>query len=112
MVNQKGKISPSPTLRILKTAAPAVGKNKHHHQLDPTPAGIYHEETLLPVDGPNNLIKATRRASIGEGNFKRFRNRKDQDLKEEEEDNTSHQQHGGYKNKNQRPRPTSTRNYK
>ncbi|XP_045492084.1 uncharacterized protein LOC123691635 isoform X1 [Colias croceus] len=39
----KGKIAPSPTHRILKTAAPAISKN-HRHNLEPTPSISGDEE--------------------------------------------------------------------
>ncbi|KAJ8971668.1 hypothetical protein NQ314_000594 [Rhamnusium bicolor] len=49
--NPKGKINPSPSLRILKTAAPSLGKgNKHHRHLEPTPAGSINEEASLSVE--------------------------------------------------------------
>ncbi|XP_038213063.1 uncharacterized protein LOC119833600 isoform X2 [Zerene cesonia] len=39
----KGKIAPSPTHRIFKTAAPAISKN-HRHNLEPTPSILGDEE--------------------------------------------------------------------
>lgn len=97
--HQKAKISPSPTLRILKTAAPSLGKgNKHHRHLEPTPAGSINEETALPVDGlfnPHNAIKSTRKPTgPGGSSFKaRFKNRpKEPEVIEEnnEQDVVSH----------------------
>lgn len=97
--HQKAKISPSPTLRILKTAAPLLGKgNKHHRHLEPTPAGSINEETALPVDGlfnSHNAIKSTRKPT-GPGSLSlkaRFKNRpKDPEVTEEnnEQDVVSH----------------------
>lgn len=55
----KGKISPSPTHRILKTAAPAIAKN-HRHNLEPTPS-INDEETYT---------KSARRPSNSGNSFK------------------------------------------
>lgn len=85
--HQKAKINPSPTLRILKTAAPSLGKpNKHHRHLEPTPAASVNEETALPVESlfnSQNAIKPTRKPAGG--SFKtRFKNRpRDQDDSEE-----------------------------
>lgn len=137
IINQnKPKVNPSPSLRILKTAAPALGGKGHkapHHHLEPTPAGTLHDETVLPVEGlfnsaagsANNLIKPTRRPAGPTGrsaDFKpRFRNRKQEHEPSTEEDETEqdivpqqhHQQqqpHGGnnYKKSSTRPRPTQT----
>lgn len=86
---QKGKINPSPSLRILKTAAPTLGKgNKHHRQhLEPTPAGAINEEASVAADGhfgAQNSIKSTRKPNGAGGNFKRFKNRhKEPDVAEE-----------------------------
>lgn len=70
--HQKGKINPSPTLRILKTAAPQIGKsNKHHRHLEPTPVATTNEETQS-VDSIST-IRNTRKPS---GSFKSgFKNR-------------------------------------
>ncbi|CAK1578614.1 unnamed protein product [Parnassius mnemosyne] len=56
----RAKISPSPTHRILKTAAPSIAKN-HRHHLEPTP-------TLSSDD--NNFSKTTRRQSNNGSSFK------------------------------------------
>lgn len=69
--NQKPKIQPSSTLRILKTAAPSLNK---------TPKYVTNEEDL-PVEvvpsGPN-LVRASRRPAQAPNSFKnRFRNRED-----------------------------------
>lgn len=90
---QKGKISPSPTLRILKTAAPTLGKSGKHRQLEPTPAGSINEETALPVEGlftSQNSIKSTRKPSAPGGSFKpQFKNRS---RKQEPEENEATQE--------------------
>lgn len=60
--HQKGKINPSPTLRILKTAAPQIGKsNKHHRHLEPTPVATTNEETQS-VDSQSS-VRNTRKPS-------------------------------------------------
>ncbi|CAH2092301.1 unnamed protein product [Euphydryas editha] len=56
----KAKISPSPTHRILKTAAPAIPKN-HKHNLEPTPS---------LSDEDNNHGKTTRRQTSSGSTFK------------------------------------------
>lgn len=64
----KPKVAPTPTARILKTAAPNLSKSKVH--LEPTPAGSLHEETALPLealfhgDKNANLIRPSRRPGI------------------------------------------------
>lgn len=69
--NQKPKIQPSSTLRILKTAAPSLNK---------TPKYVSNEEEL-PVEsaqGGSNLVKTSRRPGQSTNSFKnRFRNRED-----------------------------------
>lgn len=61
ILGQKPKINPSPSLRILKTAAPALGKsNKHHRHLEPTPAASINEETALPVESLFNSQNSIR----------------------------------------------------
>ncbi|XP_045487816.1 uncharacterized protein LOC111001722 isoform X1 [Pieris rapae] len=55
----KGKISPSPTHRILKTAAPAITKN-HRHNLEPTPS----------ISDEENHTKAARRQPSSGTSFK------------------------------------------
>ncbi|XP_075972215.1 uncharacterized protein LOC142974011 isoform X2 [Anticarsia gemmatalis] len=56
----RGKISPSPTHRILKTVAPSIAKN-HRHNLEPTPS---------VADDESNFGKTTRRQNNGGGSFK------------------------------------------
>nr|XP_008192116.1 PREDICTED: uncharacterized protein LOC663093 isoform X2 [Tribolium castaneum] len=79
---QKAKISPSPTLRILKTAAPSLGKGKHHRHLEPTPAGSI-EETIVAAESSNS-IKSTRKPA-GPTFKPRFKNRQKEDEEESEE---------------------------
>jgi hypothetical protein len=89
--HQKAKINPSPTLRILKTAAPSLGKaNKHHRHLEPTPAGSASEETALAAESSQNSIKSTRKPTGPAGSsFKpRFKNRQ----KEPETDDENNEQ--------------------
>lgn len=64
--NQKAKINPTSTLRILKTAAPTFGNNKHHVV---TPAKVEEDSSE----------RSTRKLTYGNNNsFKnRFRNRDD-----------------------------------
>lgn len=76
----KGKINPSPTLRILKTAAPTLSKgNKHNRHLEPTPAGSISDEVSLPVEAlfnSQNSIKSTRKPTgPGTGYKQRFKNK-------------------------------------
>ncbi|CAH0721522.1 unnamed protein product, partial [Brenthis ino] len=56
----KAKISPSPSHRILKTAAPAITKN-HRHNLEPTPS---------IVDEDSSFSKTTRRQTSNGSSFK------------------------------------------
>lgn len=76
---QKGKINPSPTLRILKTAAPQLGKSNKHRNLEPTPAASINEETALPVENlfhSQNSVKSTRKpANPGQSSKSSFKNR-------------------------------------
>ncbi|PSN43002.1 hypothetical protein C0J52_21299 [Blattella germanica] len=64
----KLKPTPSSSLRILKTAAPSLGKAKNSAHLEPTPAGSLYDETVaLPLEAlfssapSSNLIRASRR---------------------------------------------------
>ncbi|CAH0560713.1 unnamed protein product [Brassicogethes aeneus] len=79
--NQKGgKINPSPTLRILKTAAPQL-KGKPHRHLDPTPVASVSEENSLPVEqlfGGQNTIKSTRKP-VGTRKFKNRASKEEKD---------------------------------
>lgn len=79
--NSKPKISPSSTLRILKTAAPHIPKNKH--VIEPTPAKqtpadsdqLQIEDLNGNSPGPN-LVRSSRRPAIAPVSYKnRFRNR-------------------------------------
>lgn len=108
----KGKISPSPTLRILKTAAPALGKsNKNNRQhLEPTPAATIMEETALPVENlfnSQNVVKSTRKPSTSSSSSKQsFKNRprKHQPNNSAEENSTENDGQQQYKKKSQRNR--------
>lgn len=87
-----GKINPSPTLRILKTAAPSLSKgNKHHRHLEPTPAGGSIDESAsisAEYNSQQNSIKSTRKPSgSGSGYKQRFKNR--QKEPEDESSNSS-----------------------
>lgn len=67
--NQKPKIQPSSTLRILKTAAPSLIK---------TPKYTSNEEEVEVVQSSPNLRTTTRRPGQSSNNFKnRFRSRED-----------------------------------
>jgi Putative sperm flagellar membrane protein len=68
--NQKPKIQPSSTLRILKTAAPSLNK---------TPKYVSNEEDLpAEPQGGSNTVKTSRRPGQSANSFKnRFRNRED-----------------------------------
>lgn len=57
----RGKISPSPTHRILKTVGPSISKNHRQQHLEPTPS-ISDDEA--------NVGKTTRRQNNGGGSFK------------------------------------------
>lgn len=109
--HQKGKINPSPTLRILKTAAPQIGKaNKHHRHLEPTPVAAINEETSLPVEALFNSQNAVRSTRKAPGNsFKpgfKNRQRKHEIVEEPEPEIEAHQ------HKKPRPRAPSARNNK
>jgi hypothetical protein len=84
--NSKPKITPTPSLRILKTAPPSIPKGNRNHHLEPTPSFQGHEETAaLPVDAyanskSPNLVRASRRPANPSGSFKnRFLNRGNKD---------------------------------
>ncbi|XP_025829232.1 mucin-2 isoform X2 [Agrilus planipennis] len=81
----KGKINPSPTLKILKTAAASLGKGNKQQQLEPTP--VVSVETALPVEGlfnGQNSIRQTRKtpASSTKSRFKNRPKEKDAEPKE------------------------------
>ncbi|XP_017768410.1 PREDICTED: uncharacterized protein LOC108556711 isoform X1 [Nicrophorus vespilloides] len=85
----KGKINPSPTLRILKTAAPHLGKHNKHRHLDPTPAASVNEETVS-AEISQNTIKSTRKPSGSSGSLKRFKNRQPEPVQEKEKEPEVH----------------------
>lgn len=82
--NAKHKISPSQTLRILKTAAPHINKQKQH--IEPTSVSLSTiERENIPIDdlhgnsSPNH-VRSSRRPAQAAGSFKnRFRNRNSKD---------------------------------
>ncbi|KAG5888510.1 hypothetical protein JTB14_018441 [Gonioctena quinquepunctata] len=77
------KISPTQSLRILKTAAPSLGKGNKHRHIEPTPTGFANEEAGELT--AQNFIKSTRKANGNSGSFKRFKNRhKEPDVIEED----------------------------
>lgn len=95
----KQKISPTPTQRILKTAAPAITKN-HRYNLEPTPSASLHDETL--VSHENNFGKSSRR-QVGNGSFKnRPRPHNTNNNADDDRDNSS-AQIKKYKNRNSSP---------
>lgn len=119
----KSKINPSPSLRILKTAAPTLGKSNKHHRnnVEPTPAGSISDETALPVENLFNsqtTVKATRKPTSPGGGFKpAFKNRARKQESEEENSvseapapqHQQHQQHQQqHKKKSQRHRTTAS----
>lgn len=80
--NPKPKISPSSSLRILKTAAPHIPKPKQNVEPTPTRQSGVIENEALPIEDLNgtapgpNLARSSRRPAISPVNFKnRFRNR-------------------------------------
>ncbi|KAJ8919413.1 hypothetical protein NQ315_016507, partial [Exocentrus adspersus] len=108
--NAKAKINPSPTLRILKTAAPTLGKgNKHNRQhLDPTPAAAINEEASVSAEAGQNTIKSTRKPNGSGSSFKRFKNRhKETEVTEENKEQEAPQPQPSYK-KAQKNRASST----
>jgi hypothetical protein len=94
----KPKPTPSSSLRILKTAAPVLGKSRSSVHLEPTPAGSLYEETVaLPLEAlfssaPNsNFIKSSRRPGVAtspknslHSRFHRGRGREPQDNREQD----------------------------
>lgn len=91
----KPKLSPSPTQRILKTAAPAIAKH-HRYNLEPTPAASLHDETISSHE--NNFGKTTRRPS-GNGSFKN-RHRPHVNNKADDDRDITPTQSKKYKNRN------------
>lgn len=100
--NAKHKISPSSTLRILKTAAPHINKQKQH--IEPTSVSLSSiERDNIPIDelhgnsSPNH-VRASRRPAQASGSFKnRFRNRNSKDYVD-------------FQDVEQQPPPTTVRN--
>lgn len=90
----RGKITPSPTHRILKTVAPSIAKN-HRHSLEPTPS---------IADDDSNFGKTTRRQNNGGGSFKnRHRSQNNNNNNNSENDNhnnTPASQSKKFKNRN------------
>jgi hypothetical protein len=94
----KPKPTPSSSLRILKTAAPVLGKSRGSAHLEPTPAGSLYEETVaLPLEAlfssapSSNFIKSSRRPggptspkNSLHSRFHRGRGRETQDNREQE----------------------------
>ena len=91
----KLKPTPSSSLRILKTAAPVLGKAKNSAHLEPTPAGSLYDETVaLPLEAlfssapSSNLIRASRRPSVSKNSlhskFHRGKGRDHHDNREQE----------------------------
>lgn len=95
-----GKVKPTPSssMRILKTAAPVLGKSRGSAHLEPTPAGSLYEETVaLPLEAlfssaPSpNFIKSSRKpggptppkGSL-HSRFQRGKGRESQDNREQE----------------------------
>ncbi|KAK9759288.1 putative sperm flagellar membrane protein [Popillia japonica] len=94
---KQSKINPSGTLRILKTAAPSIGKSsKHNRHLEPTPSGSINDETALPVEALFNSQNSIKQGNGGNrklnnangsngGSFKRFKNRqREQEIEDNE----------------------------
>ena len=102
------KINPTPTLRILKTAAPQLGKSaKHNRHLEPTPAASINEETALAAENHHHA-KSTRKSSSG-GSHKRYKSRqREQDIEDNE---TREREHHGNKKKSRSRTSQSSRRY-
>lgn len=78
----KPKITPTASLRILKTAAPHIPKHHHKHSAERSTAAPTLATDSLPIDevygnSPStNLVRASRRPATASGSFKnRFRQR-------------------------------------
>ncbi|CAG9856260.1 unnamed protein product [Phyllotreta striolata] len=71
------KIQPTQSLRILKTAAPSLGKGNKQRHVEATPLGETNEEPVaLSADAAQNSIKSARKPSGPAGSaYKRFKNR-------------------------------------
>jgi hypothetical protein len=94
----KPKPTPSSSLRILKTAAPVLGRSKGSAHLEPTPAGSLYEETVaLPLEAlfssapSSNFIRSSRRPGSPtspknslHSRFHRGKGREHQDNREQE----------------------------
>lgn len=75
--HNKPRIAPSPSLRILKTAAPSIPKNRFN--LDPTPSYQDQDASLIdPINSnPSSSLSRTSRKPVQNGGSKnnRFRSR-------------------------------------
>lgn len=110
---KQGKINPSGTLRILKTAAPTLagksGKHGNGRHLEPTPSGSINDETALPVEAlfnSQNSIKQVggrKQIAASSGSFKRFKNRqREQDI--DDNDATERDSHSKLASRNSKHR--------
>lgn len=82
--NAKAKISPTSSLRILKTAAPHVPKSKHVEATQIKAVETSNQplpiEDLYGNSPGTNLVRSSRRPATSSGSFKnRFRNRNSKD---------------------------------
>ncbi|XP_047023226.1 uncharacterized protein LOC124632428 isoform X2 [Helicoverpa zea] len=85
----RGKISPSPTHRILKTVGPSISKN-HRQHLEPTPS---------ISDDDSSFSKTTRRQNNGGGSFKN-RHRQQNNAESESHSSPPPVQSKKFKNRN------------
>ncbi|XP_004927784.2 uncharacterized protein LOC101741917 isoform X1 [Bombyx mori] len=92
----RAKISPSPTHRILKTAAPAISKN-HRHNLEPTPS---------ISDDDSSFGKTSRRQTISGSSFKN-RHRSQNFAENDNHDNSPANQSKKFKNRNAQRTPST-----
>ncbi|XP_044749451.1 uncharacterized protein LOC123310122 isoform X2 [Coccinella septempunctata] len=86
----KGKISASPTLRILKTAAPSGPKAGKRH-LEPTPSASINEETAVENSQSNSFKPGKKNGQ------KRFKNRPNEEAHSNKEDNRERSSQGSKK---------------
>lgn len=103
------KIHPTQSLRILKTAAPSLGRGskpllhqQNQRHIEPTPSGVVNEEASLPgesIFNAQNSTKSTRKSPGNGGSFKRFKNRhKEPDVSnEDKEQDLTPQSRSGHK---------------
>uniref|UniRef100_A0A2A4J2J2 DUF4758 domain-containing protein n=1 Tax=Heliothis virescens TaxID=7102 RepID=A0A2A4J2J2_HELVI len=92
----RGKISPSPTHRILKTVGPSISKN-HRQHLEPTPS---------ISDDDSSFSKTTRRQNNGGGSFKN-RHRAQNNAESESHSSPPPVQSKKFKNRNNSQRTQS-----